>query len=148
MKKGTIAMVKWHVFIWSVRSLHVMWQILWTETKYSPNSLINSNNRTHIWYIRTSAEVVSPSLSTDIYIIIQREKEENMERSLMKKTNNNNTNSTRSNSTKDNELFHVIHKVPCGDTPYVKAKHAQVQILLLHLWGLFLMCIIHQESYF
>lgn len=32
---------------------------------------------------------------------------------------------------KDNELFHVIHKVPCGDTPYVKAKHAQVHILLL-----------------
>ena len=32
---------------------------------------------------------------------------------------------------KDNELFHVIHKVPSGDTPYVKAKHAQVHILLL-----------------
>jgi len=30
---------------------------------------------------------------------------------------------------KDDELFHVIHKVPCGDTPYVRAKHAQVQIL-------------------
>ncbi|XWS47103.1 hypothetical protein CRYUN_Cryun14cG0124700 [Craigia yunnanensis] len=24
------------------------------------------------------------------------------------------------------ELFHVIHKVPQGDTPYVKAKHAQL----------------------
>ena len=32
---------------------------------------------------------------------------------------------------KDNELFHVIHKVPCGDTPYVKAKHAQVHIFKL-----------------
>ncbi|CAA7058871.1 unnamed protein product [Microthlaspi erraticum] len=48
-----------------------------------------------------------------------------MERSL-KKTKNNNTNSTRSNLMKDNELFHVIHKVPCGDTPYVKAKHCQL----------------------
>lgn len=26
------------------------------------------------------------------------------------------------------ELFHVIHKVPQGDTPYVKAKHAQVSV--------------------
>lgn len=49
-----------------------------------------------------------------------------MERSL-KKTKNNNNNSTKSNlMMKDDELFHVIHKVPCGDTPYVKAKHAQV----------------------
>lgn len=23
-------------------------------------------------------------------------------------------------------LFHVIHKVPCGDSPYVRAKHVQV----------------------
>ena len=28
-------------------------------------------------------------------------------------------------SSKD-ELFHVIHKVPPGDTPYVRAKYAQV----------------------
>lgn len=53
-----------------------------------------------------------------------------MERNL-NKMKNNNTNSTRSNLAKDNDLFHVIHKVPCGDTPYVKAKHAQVHILLL-----------------
>lgn len=37
---------------------------------------------------------------------------------------------------KDNELFHVIHKVPCGDTPYVKAKHAQVNIF--KLWFIFI----------
>ncbi|CAL1411975.1 unnamed protein product [Linum trigynum] len=30
-----------------------------------------------------------------------------------------------SQSSKEN-LFHVIHKLPCGDGPYVKAKHAQV----------------------
>lgn len=24
------------------------------------------------------------------------------------------------------DLFHVIHKVPSGDSPYVKAKHVQV----------------------
>ena len=27
---------------------------------------------------------------------------------------------------KEKDLFHVIHKVPAGDGPYVKAKHAQV----------------------
>ncbi|KAG2278674.1 hypothetical protein Bca52824_061229 [Brassica carinata] len=48
-----------------------------------------------------------------------------MERSL-KKMKNNNINSTSNNMMKGNELFHVIHKVPCGDTPYVKAKHAQL----------------------
>ncbi|KAM7521795.1 hypothetical protein LguiA_011697 [Lonicera macranthoides] len=31
-----------------------------------------------------------------------------------------------STSTKKEELFHVIHKVPSGDGPYVRAKHAQV----------------------
>lgn len=30
--------------------------------------------------------------------------------------------------------FHVVHKVPVGDTPYVKAKHVQVhKNPLLHL---------------
>lgn len=53
-----------------------------------------------------------------------------MERSL-KKMKNNNINSTSNNMMKGNELFHVIHKVPCGDTPYVKAKHAQVHIFKL-----------------
>lgn len=24
------------------------------------------------------------------------------------------------------DLFHVIHKVPAGDSPYVRAKHLQV----------------------
>lgn len=51
-----------------------------------------------------------------------------MERSL-KKMKNNYNNSIKSNLMKDDEMFHVIHKVPCGDTPYVRAKHAQVQIL-------------------
>ncbi|KAL7151727.1 hypothetical protein ABFS83_04G050900 [Erythranthe nasuta] len=27
---------------------------------------------------------------------------------------------------KENEMFHVIHKVPSGDGPYVRAKHAQL----------------------
>ncbi|KAH7864126.1 hypothetical protein Vadar_026059 [Vaccinium darrowii] len=26
----------------------------------------------------------------------------------------------------EKDMFHVIHKVPCGDGPYVKAKHAQL----------------------
>ena len=30
-------------------------------------------------------------------------------------------------SSKD-EPFHVIHKVPPGDTPYVRAKYAQVNL--------------------
>jgi len=29
---------------------------------------------------------------------------------------------------KKDDLYHVIHKVPYGDTPYVKAKHAQVYL--------------------
>ncbi|XVE72790.1 hypothetical protein DITRI_Ditri11bG0067000 [Diplodiscus trichospermus] len=29
-------------------------------------------------------------------------------------------------SSRKEDLFHVIHKVPQGDTPYVKAKHAQL----------------------
>ncbi|KAF5480954.1 hypothetical protein F2P56_001655 [Juglans regia] len=27
---------------------------------------------------------------------------------------------------KEKDLYHIIHKVPCGDSPYVKAKHAQL----------------------
>jgi len=27
------------------------------------------------------------------------------------------------------DLFHVVHKVPAGDSPYVRAKHVQVLIL-------------------
>lgn len=30
------------------------------------------------------------------------------------------------NITVNKELYHVIHKVPSGDGPYVRAKHAQV----------------------
>ena len=30
---------------------------------------------------------------------------------------------------KKDDLYHVIHKVPYGDSPYVKAKHAQVYML-------------------
>ena len=26
------------------------------------------------------------------------------------------------------DLFHVVHKVPAGDSPYVRAKHLQVTI--------------------
>jgi len=28
------------------------------------------------------------------------------------------------------DLFHVVHKVPAGDSPYVRAKHLQVSIFL------------------
>ncbi|XP_015892312.3 protein SULFUR DEFICIENCY-INDUCED 1 [Ziziphus jujuba] len=34
--------------------------------------------------------------------------------------------STKSTKGKKDELYHVIHKVPSGDTPYVRAKHAQL----------------------
>jgi hypothetical protein len=27
------------------------------------------------------------------------------------------------------DLFHVVHKVPAGDSPYVIAKHLQVTVL-------------------
>ncbi|KAH6811443.1 Tetratricopeptide repeat superfamily protein [Perilla frutescens var. frutescens] len=33
---------------------------------------------------------------------------------------------TKSGQKKEKDLFHVIHKVPCGDGPYVRAKHAQL----------------------
>lgn len=33
---------------------------------------------------------------------------------------------SRSHQRKEKDLFHVIHKVPSGDGPYVRAKHAQV----------------------
>lgn len=37
----------------------------------------------------------------------------------------------RKNEEKDQkEMFRVIHKVPSGDGPYVRAKHAQVQFSL------------------
>lgn len=29
----------------------------------------------------------------------------------------------------ESDLFHVIHKVPAGDSPYVRAKHVQVRDL-------------------
>ncbi|EOA14721.1 hypothetical protein CARUB_v10028008mg [Capsella rubella] len=32
----------------------------------------------------------------------------------------------RTSSIKNQELFHMIHKVPFGDSPYVRAKHAQL----------------------
>ncbi|KAG5514718.1 hypothetical protein RHGRI_035943 [Rhododendron griersonianum] len=32
------------------------------------------------------------------------------------------------------ELYHVIHKVPCGDGPYVKAKHAQKDLEGAIVW--------------
>lgn len=32
---------------------------------------------------------------------------------------------------KEEDQFHIIHKVPSGDGPYVKAKHAQVGIFYI-----------------
>ena len=37
-------------------------------------------------------------------------------------------NKTMNSSSRKEDLFHVIHKVPQGDTPYGKAKHAQVYL--------------------
>lgn len=33
------------------------------------------------------------------------------------------------------DLFHVIHKVPAGDSPYVRAKHVQVRLSLLFFFS-------------
>lgn len=35
----------------------------------------------------------------------------------------------RPHSAGKQDLFHVIHKVPAGDSPYVRAKHVQVSVL-------------------
>lgn len=37
----------------------------------------------------------------------------------------------RTSSIEKQEPFHMIHKVPCGDSPYVRAKHAQVISILI-----------------
>lgn len=36
-----------------------------------------------------------------------------------------------SNNSNKDTMFHVIHKLPYGDGPYVRAKHAQVLFLSL-----------------
>lgn len=41
------------------------------------------------------------------------------------------------------EMFHVIHKVPSGDGPYVRAKHAQVQFAPY----LFILVSVHLSTY-
>lgn len=40
------------------------------------------------------------------------------------------SNIKKNSSSKKEDLFHVIHKVPAGDGPYVRAKHAQVSFLI------------------
>jgi len=44
---------------------------------------------------------------------------------------------------KKEDLYHVIHKVPYGDTPYVKAKHAQVGVLFFFFF--FVVCLINMH---
>jgi hypothetical protein len=34
--------------------------------------------------------------------------------------------SSRRRAGEKKDLFHVVHKVPAGDSPYVRAKHLQV----------------------
>lgn len=46
---------------------------------------------------------------------------------------------------KKEDLYHVIHKVPYGDTPYVKAKHAQVGTFFLISALLFVVCLINMH---
>lgn len=36
------------------------------------------------------------------------------------------------------EVFHIIHKVPAGDSPYVKAKQVQVGFWVFWHFGVFL----------
>lgn len=45
----------------------------------------------------------------------------------------------KSSKGKKEDLYHVIHKVPYGDTPYVKAKHAQLvdkdpEVAIVYFW--------------
>jgi len=47
---------------------------------------------------------------------------------MMEETSTSNKSSSRG---KKEDLYHVLHKVPYGDTPYVRAKHAQVLNLFL-----------------
>lgn len=35
------------------------------------------------------------------------------------------------------DLFHVIHKVPAGDSPYVRAKHVQVSAFFFFFFPFF-----------
>lgn len=42
---------------------------------------------------------------------------------------NNNNSSLKG---KKDDLYHVLHKVPYGDSPYVKAKHVQVTYIYIH----------------
>lgn len=47
--------------------------------------------------------------------------------------------SSRYGQQANTDRFHVIHKVPAGDSPYVKAKHvqvlnAQVALLFISVW--------------
>lgn len=42
------------------------------------------------------------------------------------KTNSSISTITTATKGKKDDLYHVIHKVPSGDTPYVRAKHAQL----------------------
>jgi hypothetical protein len=34
---------------------------------------------------------------------------------------------------KEDDQIHIVHKVPSGDGPYVKAKHAQVDSIFLFM---------------
>ncbi|GAU18278.1 hypothetical protein TSUD_176200 [Trifolium subterraneum] len=45
----------------------------------------------------------------------------------------------KSSKGKKDDLYHVIHKVPYGDSPYVKAKHAQLvdkdpEVAIVYFW--------------
>ncbi|CAI8612594.1 unnamed protein product [Vicia faba] len=45
----------------------------------------------------------------------------------------------KSSKAKKDDLYHVIHMIPFGDTPYVKAKHAQLvdknpEIAIVYFW--------------
>ena len=40
--------------------------------------------------------------------------------------NNNKSSSSSSPKGKRDDIYHVLHKVPFGDGPYVRAKHAQL----------------------
>lgn len=52
---------------------------------------------------------------------------------MMRNNNNKQISWGEKEKEKEKEKFHVIHKVPCGDGPYVRAKHAQVSLIFAPL---------------
>ncbi|KAJ1377227.1 hypothetical protein SESBI_49114, partial [Sesbania bispinosa] len=72
---------------------------------------------------RERAPTTNQSLSLTLHLTETEPKRK--ERKWKKEAVTNNINSKSSSKGKKDDLYHVLHKVPYGDSPYVRAKHAQ-----------------------